>query len=309
MFRESSAIDSERTAKSVGSLYAKYSADENWFSGSPDSVDRRIAQAKKISNLCKAASVRLSGRNASSQYIALAREMDGDRADLEGLRRDLLTAATDRDDYEDYPPAPDGGDEEGLHRDREIDDLTAGGIPLPSEHPKGWNTSPPRRQQELERKEYRKENPYKYKDVRFMSNKQAGYFGDGQDNDWRDEATSVDELIGPPYAEDYQDKFEGKGDKEIPPGLRELLGRSEARHFIAEQECDDLRELTIRAKNYAERTASTLPASQYRAFVASFVDSVRNEYRVAANAMQFNKSANIKTASATDFPAEFMYMD
>jgi hypothetical protein len=261
MFRESSAIDSERTAKSVGSLYAKYSADENWFSGSPDSVDRRIAQAKKISNLCKAASVRLSGRNASSQYIALAREMDGDRADLEGLRRDLLTAAADRD-----------------------------------------------------------------------------------------EATSVDELIGPPYAEDYQDKFEDRGDKEIPPGLRELLGRSEARHFIAEQECDDLRELTIRAQNYAERTASSLPASQYRAFVASFVDAVRNEYRVAARdysydhymeyarrnglhpgdsltvdrysrensvpqerasayAMQFNKSANIKTASATDFPAEFMYME
>jgi len=219
MFRESSAIDSERTAKSVGSLYAKYSADENWFNGSPDSVDRRIAQAKKISNLCKAASVRLSGRNASSQYIALAREMDGDRADLEGLRRDLLTAAADRD-----------------------------------------------------------------------------------------EATSVDELIGPPYAEDYQDKFEGRGDKEeIPPGLRELLGRSEARHFIAEQECDDLRELTIRAQNYAERTASTLPAPQHRAFVASFVGAVRDEYR-SATKNYVHKTAN-RTASTTDFPASLLYFE
>jgi hypothetical protein len=247
MFRESSAIDSERTAKSVGSLYAKYSADENWFNGSPDSVDRRIAQAKKISNLCKAASVRLSGRNASSQYIALAREMDGDRADLEGLRRDLLTAAADRD-----------------------------------------------------------------------------------------EATSVDELIGPPYAEDYQDKFErhpnpkmqdedeydsGEGpgyiewlkknrqepeDTSFDEATKHLGMRSEARHFIAEQECDDLRELTIRAQNYAERTASILPASQYRAFVASFVGAVRDEYRTAAKNYA-HKTAN-RTAS-TDFPAEFLYME
>jgi hypothetical protein len=238
MFRESSAIDSERTAKSVGSLYAKYSADENWFSGSPDSVDRRIAQAKKISNLCKAASVRLSGRNASSQYIALAREMDGDRADLEGLRRDLLTAAADRD-----------------------------------------------------------------------------------------EATSVDELIGPPYAEDYQDKFEDKpmvrdtwnipreaweesyqqDERDIARMERRKKGhRAEARHFIAEQECDDLRELTIRAKNYAERMASSLPASQHRVLVASFVDAVRGEYRAAA------KNYAHKTASrtaSTDFPAEFLYME
>jgi hypothetical protein len=257
MFRESSAIDSERTAKSVGSLYAKYSADENWFSGSPDSVDRRIAQAKKISNLCKAASVRLSGRNASSQYIALAREMDGDRADLEGLRRDLLTAAADReqpeynlDDY--YRGVPDKG------RGKEDDEAA----------------------------DYRE------------------YYA---------ATRSVDELIGPPYAEDYQDKFAedyqdkfDKGDKEIPPGLRELLGRSEARHFIAEQECDDLRELTIRAKNYAERTASSLPASQHRVLVASFVGAVRDEYR-SATKNYVHKTAS-RTAS-TDFPASLLYFE
>lgn len=97
MFRESSAIDSERTAASVRSLYTKYAGNENWFDGTPDSVDRRIAQAKRIANLCKAASVRLAGRNAGSQYIALAHEMDSDRTALEGLRRDLLTAATDRE--------------------------------------------------------------------------------------------------------------------------------------------------------------------------------------------------------------------
>jgi hypothetical protein len=102
MFRESSAIDSERTAASVRSLYSKYaSTEDNWFDGTPDSIDRRIAQCKRIANLAKAGSVRLSGRNASSQYIALAHEMDGDRKALEGLRRDLLTAGMDREDDDD----------------------------------------------------------------------------------------------------------------------------------------------------------------------------------------------------------------
>jgi hypothetical protein len=292
MFRESSAIDSERTAASVRSLYAKYSsAEDNWFNGTPDSVDSRIAQCKKISNLCRAASVRLSGRNASSQYIALAHEMDGDRKALEGLRRDLLTAATDRDDYEDYPPAPDGVDEEGLHRDREIDDLIAEGTPLPSEHPKGWNTSPPRRQQELERKEYRKENPYKYKDVRFMSNKQAGYFGDGQDNEWRDEGYYDDENKEAPKggkhrAEDYKGKH-----------------RAEARYFIAEQECDDLRELTIRAQRHAERLSSTATPKASAAFVTSFVRAVRDEYQPP------RQQRTASHATPQDFPAELIFLD
>jgi hypothetical protein len=249
MFRESSAIDSERTAKSVGSLYAKYSADENWFNGSPDSVDRRIAQAKKISNLCKAASVRLSGRNASSQYIALAREMDGDRADLEGLRRDLLTAAADRDDWEprlavSMPSVESGG---GGEVGNPIEFVGGGAsMSLPGAI------------------------------VKMMAD---GSTMTGQEND----------------------SFRGAGPMKTSM-------RSAVRHFIAEQECDDLRELTIRAQNYAERTASTLPASQYRAFVASFVDSVRNEYRASAT-LQFNKSANVKIATAMDFPAEFMYME
>ena len=126
--------------------------------------------------------------------------------------------------------------------------------------------------------------------------------------------------------------------------------RSEARHFIAEQECDDLRELTIRAKNYAEKVSSTLPANKSRAFVASFVEAVRGEHRVAAGnysmdhymeyarrnglhpgdkltvdrysrehgvpqerasdyAMQFNKSANRRIAATADFPASLMYLE
>lgn len=225
MFRESSAIDSERTAASVRSLYAKYSGNENWFDGSPDSVDRRIAQAKKISNLCKAACVRLSGRNASSQYIALAHEMDSDREALEGLRRDLLTAAADRDD----------------------------------------------------------------------------------------EATSVEDLIGPPYEEDErwgdEDEMWEKTKRLMAGnGLRRQAEkaryRAEARHFIAEQECDDLRELTIRAKNYAEKVSSTLPANKSRAFVASFVEAVRGEYQPPRQ-----KRTAASSYGVQDFPAELLYME
>ena len=66
MFREASAIDSERTAATVRSLYAKYTADENWFTGTPDSVDRRIAQAKKIANAAEGANrgAKASARSA-----------------------------------------------------------------------------------------------------------------------------------------------------------------------------------------------------------------------------------------------------
>lgn len=211
MFREASAIDSERTATSVRSLYAKYSANENWFDGTPDSVDRRIAHAKKIANAAKAACVRLSGRNVVSQYIALAHEMDGDRTALESLRRDLLTAATDR------------------------------------------------------------------------------------------EETRLEDLIGPPYEED-----ERWGDeKEQEEKTKKLMGmRSEARHFIAEQECDDLGELMIRAKHFAERNSSTLTVRQASLFVRSFVEAVRNEYEPPRQ--QRTAASNYNTQ---DFPAEFLYFE
>jgi hypothetical protein len=122
-----------------------------------------------------------------------------------------------------------------------------------------------------------------------------------------------------------------------------------ARYFIAEQECDDLRELTIRAKNHAERISSTLSSRQSRAFVASFVQAVRHEAErsysyenyldyahrndlhpgddmtadryarehsvpneVADNyAMQYGngKRKSMRTASINDFPADLMYLE
>ena len=301
MFRESSAIDSERTAASVRSLYAKYSGNDNWFDGSPDSVDRRIAQAKKISNLCKAASVRLSGRNASSQYIALAHEMDSDRTALEGLRRDLLTAAADRDDEV-----------------TSVEDL----IGPPYEEDERWG------------------------DEDEMWEKTKRLMGAAD----RDEDEPKTNPWGGRVCKECGGYFEDNGCICDIKNRNKTSMRSEARHFIAEQECDDLRELTIRAKNYAEKVSSTLPANKSRAFVASFVEAVRGEHRVAAGnysmdhymeyarrnglhpsdkltvdrysrehgvpqerasdyAMQFNKSANRRIAATADFPASLMYLE
>lgn len=80
--------------------------------------------------------------------------------------------------------------------------------------------------------------------------------------------------------------------------------RAEARHFIAVQECDDLGELLIRAKNYAERTSSTLPINQSRAIVASFVQAVRGEFKPPRQ--QRTAASNY---AIQDFPADLLYME
>ena len=240
MFKESSAIDSERTAASVRSLYAKYSGDENWFTGTPDSVDRRIAQAKKISNISKAASVRLSGRNAASQYIALAHEMDADVRVLEGLRHDLLTAAMDREsamvDWHSFDPI--------VHKRTE-------GAPR---HPLD-----------------------------------ALHHQVGRD------MVHVDDLL------------EDNGVK--PPGYfsrgpgKHQASRADARYFVAEQECSDLRELLIRAQRHAEDISSTLPVHESRTFVSSFLEAVRGEYRPP------RQSRTAAKAPVQDFSDYMMYGD
>jgi hypothetical protein len=109
--------------------------------------------------------------------------------------------------------------------------------------------------------------------------------------------------------------------------------RPEARFFIAEQECDDLGELLIRAQNHAERVSSTLPARQSRAHVAAFVEAVRHaaeedgercdscgakakDCRCMAAALAYadhkeneRKKHPHRTASLDDFPADLMYLE
>jgi hypothetical protein len=285
MFRESSTIDSERTAKSVRSLYAKYSADENWFTGTPDSVDRRIAQCKKISNAAKAACVRLSGRNVVSQYIALAHEMDGDRTALEGLRRDLLTAATDREAALDTTGWS-GAD--ALKYIRENPDTRHNGDQAYMCH-----CPECARGREREARRLTSENHEPLTDMAMTPMGGGGGV-----------STSIPGAMSKLMWDGSA--MTGQEDAEFNPGPKRPTAalRSEARYFIAEQECDDLRELTIRAQHFAERVSSTLPADQSRQFVTSFVGAVRNEYEPPRQ--QRTAASNYNTQ---DFPADLLFLE
>lgn len=292
MFRESSSIDSERTASSVRSLYAKYSEDDGWFDGTPGSVDRRIAQAQRISNIAKQASVRLSGRNAASQYIALAGEMDGDRRALEGLRRDLLTAAADRED--------------GLEFLGKMDTT-------------GWSGA--------DALKYIRMNPDQrhYPDQAYIcrcpqcTDRDPSLIHESAFLDLHSFDPIVHERTegAPRHPLDAlhhqvgrdmvhaDDILEDNGVK--PPGYFSRVPgkhRASARNFIAEQECDDLRELIIRAHKYAEDLSSTMPQEDSRSFVRSFVGAVIKEYQPPRQQRTASSRSQVQ-----DFPDFLMYED
>lgn len=68
-----------------------------WFDGTPESVDRRIAQCRHLQSGLRGAAGALAGTGKDLRYIAAERELEADRASLERLRRDLLTGAADRE--------------------------------------------------------------------------------------------------------------------------------------------------------------------------------------------------------------------
>lgn len=104
MFRDASAIDSERTATAVRTAHDKYEASsDSWFDGTPDSIDRRIAVCQRLSHICKNATIRLAERPAGMQYVALSNSLESDRISLEALRHDLLTAGMNREAFPNTP--------------------------------------------------------------------------------------------------------------------------------------------------------------------------------------------------------------
>ena len=78
-------------------LAAWRDADGSWFDGTPESVDKRIAQCRVIQSNLRGAAGALAGTGGEMAYIAAEQELAGDRRGLEQLRRDLLTAGADRD--------------------------------------------------------------------------------------------------------------------------------------------------------------------------------------------------------------------
>lgn len=98
MFRSASQIDSERTASSLRRIKANWERTaDSWFTGSVDSIDRRIALCERLIHQASQATGRLLDRPESGHYMKLAHDLLADHEALTQMRRDLLTAAVDRD--------------------------------------------------------------------------------------------------------------------------------------------------------------------------------------------------------------------
>ena len=131
MFRSASQIDSERTASSLRRIKANWERTaDSWFTGSVDSIDRRIALCERLIHQASQATARLLDRPESAHYMKLAHDLQADHEALTQMRRDLLTAASDReaghniggipDEYnDDYGPLP---DQETLRREIAADE-------------------------------------------------------------------------------------------------------------------------------------------------------------------------------------------
>jgi hypothetical protein len=94
MFRTASP-GRERTAKTfTASLQEWHDTSDNWFDGSVNSVDRRLASCSKLLHIAEA---QVAKDPAVGQYLTAAQELSADREALASLRQDLLTAGSDRE--------------------------------------------------------------------------------------------------------------------------------------------------------------------------------------------------------------------
>lgn len=69
---------------------------ETWFDGSPESVDRRLAACERMLHVARA-ELAHDGLRHGSKHIDTIASLEVDKGALLSLRRDLLTAASDRE--------------------------------------------------------------------------------------------------------------------------------------------------------------------------------------------------------------------
>lgn len=94
MFIESKAREAELAANSLSSEVQKFREGSNgWYDGSPQSVDRRLAQCERVLRLA-------SGHLAANPYAwnahEIVTELQSDRHALGSLKEQLLTAGGNR---------------------------------------------------------------------------------------------------------------------------------------------------------------------------------------------------------------------
>lgn len=144
MFRDARQLDIQRTAATFEQAVGRYAdQSESWYDGSAGSIDRRLSQCDRLLHSARATVSRLSIAD-SNRYLRVAQVLDEDRRSLEGLRHDLLTGASSREDVVGPPgwrTARRTADLDDAHRS--YDPVMAGGhdpSPYTNEGPTGYNT-------------------------------------------------------------------------------------------------------------------------------------------------------------------------
>lgn len=98
MFKDARTLDRQRTATSFTDEFKRYADHrEDWFDGSINSVDRRLARCDKLLHSANSIVGRLDIAD-SRHYLQTILGLKADREALADLRYALLTGASDRED-------------------------------------------------------------------------------------------------------------------------------------------------------------------------------------------------------------------
>lgn len=95
MFRSAKALDRAKTHASFRQAMESYrKTAENWFDGTVDAIDRRIAHVDKLLHHIRATVARMDFADSATQ-LREAQTLSADRSALVEFKRDLLTGAAD----------------------------------------------------------------------------------------------------------------------------------------------------------------------------------------------------------------------
>jgi hypothetical protein len=103
MFKDARALDRQRTTARFDQDLQRYADKaEQWFNGSVDSIDQRLAHCKRLLHSVRFSVARLT-QTDSARYLRAAEDLNRDLRTLEGVREDLLTGASGREDVTALP--------------------------------------------------------------------------------------------------------------------------------------------------------------------------------------------------------------
>ena len=268
-----------RTASTAGQWQRE---SETWFDGSPESVDRRLAQCERMLHQARAGMAR-DGLRHGSKHIDTIASLEVDKGALLALRRDLLTAASDR------APSSARADAQGAaQHERE----TGHTVSIHGDEAQGYSISCPQceggHHANLLTAASDREHPVQQGDLVKVHGQPGKLLAveDGAHYVAFDDGTA--RWLG--------DKGKGEHEAALSPQDRRFVELESAK-FIANNTGIPLDEVATRARNHVELRTSD------RDVIAAFVGKVAQLHR---------QTPQPRTASAPravpDFPAEMMYL-